>query len=173
MRYFSQKILIHRHWRREIPLSHWSAFEKAKDSVTFSSFRGNHRWDRKHLRIWFRSYDRSSSFHTRIFVIKFLFGVHTKHRCPKKKTFEFWCKPNNIVWRQHTRHSKDPQHAHLRSFVRSVDPLCAAFKTNRDLLPALYRSYVISHFSQYARNSIVPFQVPASGPEPNVGNNQR
>ena len=39
--------------------------------------------DRKHHMIYLSSYNKSSPFTIRIFILKFLFGIYIKHRWPK------------------------------------------------------------------------------------------
>ena len=178
MRYFSREILIHRHWGLEVPLSHWFAFEEARDSMTFCKL--SEQWDRKHLGIsfWFLqsffTFLHSEFYRLIFFLCLFEASLpegkkHLSSGANQTILFTIWCTNrkvkviNWLIWYQHMRRSKDLQHVHF------ADPLRATFRTNRDF-SLLYRLYVISYFFQFARDSKVPPQIPVSVLESFEGN---
>ena len=133
MQYFSLEILIHRHWHQEVPLSHWFAFEEARDSVTFfANFQSNLQWNRNLnlLTLGFLSLNFSL--------------VLIRNIVARRKEIEFWCKTkntvrcsiDNLIWSTN-REVKDPQRAYF------ADSLRATFRTSRNFFPTLF---IVCHF---------------------------
>ena len=154
MRYFSREILIHRHWGLEVPLSHWFAFEEARDSMTFCklSEQSPVRPETSRNFILVLTIDLHL-FTLGVLSLNFFLCLYEASLPEGKKHLSFganqtilftiWCTNRKVkvidwlIWYQHMRRSKDLQHVHF------ADPLCATFRTNRFFLPTLS---IIRHF---------------------------